>query len=327
MGVLGGLRVGFQGTHAQAARGTDVVALLDGSGPLVRGVLLQVLGAHAPHGPQAARVRLPGAAAAAATSCGCAAAAALAGQTVDLPCEGLWRICNALAGGGRAGMGLGTGEAPATWATFTWASGREVGAEARAESPNKSAHPVAPAACGAQAGRLPAGLARASSEQTGAWASQYGGIWGLHSARRALGFGSPPILGLADALPGTAASQASGAVLIVCRLEHVELAALAHLSGCAVLAACMLAPDPVAAVASRWLVRLSITMEDAELLLLIGSLPCSTLRCCHCPCLPSYSVTYLMDFAYAHVLRDLEPITLPKGTTWEVVWPCEGARQ
>ena len=259
-------------THAQGARGRDVVALLGGSGPLVRGVLLQVLGAHAPHGPQAARVRLPGAAAAAATGCGRAATAALAGQTVDLPCKGLWRTCNALASGGRAGMGLGTGEAPATWATFTWASGREVGAEARAESPSKSAHPAALAACGAQAGRLPAGFARASSEQTGEWASQCGGIWGLHSARRALGFGSPSKPALAGALPGVGASQASGAVLIVCRLEHVELAALAHLSGCAVLAACMLAPDPVAAVASRWLVRLSLVMVDAELLVLNPSL-------------------------------------------------------
>ena len=299
-------------THAQAARGTDVVALLDGSGPLVRGVLLQVLGAHAPHGPLAARVRLPGAAAAAATGCGIAATAALAGQTVDLPCKGLWRTCTALAAGGRAGMGLGTGEAPATWATFTWASGREVGAEARSESHDTIAHPAAAAECGAQAGRLPAGFARASSEQTGAWASQYGGIWGLHSARRALGFGSPPIPGSADALPGMAASQASGAVLIVCRLEHVDLAALAHLSGCAVLAACMLAPDPVAAVASRWLVRLSITMVDLKLLV-FGSIAFSTHRFCDCPCMPFYSVTDLLNLARAHMLCNPDPSSLPLG--------------
>ena len=249
----------------------------------MRGVLLQVLGVHAPHGPQAARVRLPGAATAAATGCGSTATAALAGQTVDLPCTGPWRTCNALASNGRAGMGPETGEAPATWATFTWASGRAVGAEARAESLGMSAHHAAPAACGAQAGRLPAGFARASSEQTGAWAAQYGGIWGLHSARRALGFGSPPVPGLAGALLGVAASQTSGAVLIVCRLEHVELAALAHLSGCAVLAACMLAPDPVAAVASRWLVRMSTTMVGVRLLFL-GSVPLLTLGCCSGPC-------------------------------------------
>ena len=229
-----------------------MVALLGGCGPLVRGTLLQVLGAHAPHGPQAAQVRLPAtAAAAAAASSGSAATVAPAVQTVVLPFKGVWRTSSAPACGGGAGMGSRTGERPATWATFMWASGREVGAEARAAGPGDGAA----VAGDARAGRMPAGFVGASSEQAAAWAAQYGGIWGLHTARGALGFGSPPSPGSAEALPGAAASRASGAVLIVCRLEHVELAALAHLSGCAVLAACVRASDPIAAIASRWLVR------------------------------------------------------------------------
>ncbi|KAK9826374.1 hypothetical protein WJX81_004727 [Elliptochloris bilobata] len=51
--------------------------------------------------------------------------------------------------------------------------------------------------------------------------------------------------------------EASGADVIAllgaCGPLHVELAALAHLSGCAVLAACLRSPDPIAAVAARWL--------------------------------------------------------------------------
>lgn len=133
-------------------------------------------------------------------------------------------------------------------------------------------------------------------QRAATWLADRGGVWCLHTARGALGFGrvSPPspAAGLLSApATGMVAGQATGGVtagsckvsalnagavslpspagvdgkvchatagvLVACRLEHAELAALAHLSRCEALAACLRARDPVAALAARWLVRVA----------------------------------------------------------------------
>lgn len=303
-------RISF--TSAQEACGAAVVALLAERGPLVRGTLLQVLDAPGasfgsvatsnspanPTHPHLARVRLPAPTAAAAAAAGneALAAAVSEAETVVLPSSALWRAAEA-ADGAKPGSAADGGSGAATWATFRWASGRDFSddAEPAANASNRKSKPQTAKSL-FQGPRGAAGFVSASSHSTAAWLADRGGVWGLHTARGALGFGrvsapspaagplSVPARGLvagqatggvtvgfckvsalnagAASLPGPAGvdgavCHATAGVLVACRLEHVELAALAHLSGCETLSACLRTRDPVVAVAACWLVRLA----------------------------------------------------------------------
>ncbi len=213
---------------AQDALGSPVAALMGERGPLVRGTLLQLLrppaacpGAAA---PLHARVALPAAARLLASGGGGEAggAAACAAEAALLPCAAVRRVREEGAGPAERGSG--------TWAAFSWASGRAVGGAPR-PPPARGGEPPGRGAAAAR-------FASAAGGAAGAWAAARGGLWAAHTARGALG-----------------CAGGRAAVLVACRLEHAELAALAHLSGCGALAGCLAAPDPVAAVASLWLAR------------------------------------------------------------------------
>jgi len=222
---------------AQDALGSPVAALMGQRGPLVRGTLLQLLrppaacpGAAA---PVHARVALPAAARLIGSAGGGepGAAAACAAEAALLPCAAVRRVREEGAGAAEGGAGAASAGGVGTWAAFRWASGRMVGGEPR-PPPARGGEPARGA--GAAASRF----ASAAGGAAGAWAAARGGLWGAHTAREALG-----------------CAGGRAAVLVTCRLEHADLTALAHLSGCAALAGCLAARDPVAAVASLWLAR------------------------------------------------------------------------